>query len=129
MTQPQVPVGPDQLAPLHLDAQQRAQLREMLEYVASLHRADRIDPLRFDIDLAEVERLLAMVKRAKFEMTLLLSLADVRHLEVIVEAAGTYASRRDLSGMASVEPDDCWQLAEWLSTSASSSFLRDTRVH
>jgi hypothetical protein len=129
MTSPQEPHGPDELAPLHIDAQQRAQLHEVLEYVASLHRADRIEPLRFDIDLAEVERLLAMVKRAKFEMTLLLSRADLLHLEVIVDAAGTHASRRDLSGMASVEPDDCWELAEWLSKSANALFQRDARVH
>jgi len=129
MAAPQPPNAPDELAPLHLDSRRRAQLEEILEFVSTLCRTDQIEPLRFRIDPRDVQRLFRMVHRASFEMTLLLSRADLLRLETIVDAAGTHAIRKDPPGMPSVEPDDCWELIEWLGQADRVLFTRDERVH
>lgn len=97
--------------------------------MSTLCGADQIEPLRFRIDPANVERLLRMVNRASFEVTLLLSRVDLSRLEEIVDAAGTHTIRRDPPGMPTVEPDDCWELIAWLRQADRALFKRDERVH
>lgn len=64
--------------------------------MSTLCGADQIEPLRFRIDPANVERLLRMVNRASFEVSLLLSRVDLSRLEEIVDAGGRtpYAATR-----------------------------------
>ncbi len=110
--------GSEGSQPLHeqvqvrLDGQRRAQLREMVDYIAAIHH--HIDPDRYDIDPAFLQTLLALISQDGWEdTTLMVGHGDALAIENIADAAGTYTHRGDEPLMDGVSSDDCWEFIEW----------------
>ncbi len=97
---------------VRLDRRRRRQLREMVEYILAIHH--HIDPLRFDIDPAFLERLQTLLPLDGWDDTpLAVSYDSRRAIEDIADAAGTYTDREYPPLMRQVTSDDCLAFYEW----------------
>lgn len=97
---------------VRLNAERRTQFREMVDYIAAIHH--HIDPLRFDIDSALLERLQKLLSQDGWEDTpLVVSYDTQRAIDDIADAAGVYTDRGYPPLMNGVSSDDCLEFLEW----------------
>lgn len=119
---------PEEYGVLEVDTTRRRQLRAIVEYVQGIHH--HIDPDRFLIDEEWLRSIFDRLDEQPLETTRMrVTYRDLLLVETLVDAAGTYASRRDFPELDGVDDDDLDELNEWLGREATALFRKPPTVH
>jgi hypothetical protein len=118
----------DERGILRIDSIKRRRLRAILEYLKSIHH--HIDPDMFEIDPGQLESMLDPLGGDGLEETRLgVTYRDLLFLEIAIDAAGTYAERRDFPSLDDVDDDDLAELHAWLAAEENALFRTPPTIH